>query len=140
MNVHRYTGRARKDEDLAEEIASHLAHEEDAQAARGVAPEEAQRRARLRFGNPRTVRERVWRYRSLPWLDDGVRDLRFALRSLRRTPGFTVVTLLVLAVGIGVNTAVFSVVDAVLLKPLTYPDPQQMVQLVMTTDRGPFAG
>ncbi len=140
MNLHRYTGRTRKDQDLAEEIESHLAHEQDVQAARGAGPEEAQRRARLRFGNPRTVRERVWRYRSLPWLDDVGRDLRFALRSLARTPGFTVVTLLVLAVGIGVNTAVFSVVDAVLLKPLTYPDPQAMMQLVLTARRGHFGG
>lgn len=99
MNLHRYTDRARKDEDFAKEIESHLAHEQDAQAARGAAPDEAQRRARVRFGNPRTVREQVWRYRSLPWIDDLMRDLRFALRSLARTPGFTIVTLLVLAVG-----------------------------------------
>ncbi len=139
MTMRRFIDRARKDEDLAQEIESHLAHEQDAQTARGVAPEEARRRARLRFGNPRTMRERVWRYRSLPWLDDAVRDLRFALRSLARTPGFAVVTLLVVAVGIGVNTAVFSVIDAVLLKPLTYPDPQALVQLVLTTNQGPFA-
>ncbi|HEV2280224.1 MAG TPA: ABC transporter permease [Acidobacteriaceae bacterium] len=140
MNLHRYTDRARKDEDFAKEIESHLAHEQDAQAARGAAPDEAQRRARVRFGNPRTVREQVWRYRSLPWIDDLMRDLRFALRSLARTPGFTIVTLLVLAVGIGVNTAVFSVVDAVLLKPLPYPDPQAMMQIVLSTNRGNFAG
>lgn len=140
MSVHRYTDRARKDEDLAQEIESHLAHESDAQTARGATPEEARRNARLRFGNPRTVRERVWRYRSLPWIDDAARDLRFALRSLARTPGFTVITLFVIAVGIGVNTAVFSVIDAVLLKPLTYPDPQSLMQLVVTTPHGPFPG
>jgi len=140
MTMRRFVDRARKDEDLAAEIESHLAHEQDAQAARGVPGEEARRRARLRFGNPRTTRERVWRYRSLPWIDDAARDLRFALRSLARTPGFTIITLLVIAVGIGVNTAVFSVVDAVLLKPLTYPDPQSLVQLVLTTDRGNFPG
>jgi putative ABC transport system permease protein len=140
MTMRRSIERARKDEDFAEEIESHLAHEQDAQAARGVAPEEARRRARLRFGNPRTLRERVWRHSSLPWLDDGARDLRFALRSLARTPAFTVITLLVIAVGIGVNTAVFSVIDAVLLKPLTWPDPGALVQLVLNTDRGAFAG
>lgn len=66
MTMRRSIDRARKDEDFAEEIESHLAHEQDAQAARGAAPEEARRRARLRFGNPRTLRERVWRYSSLP--------------------------------------------------------------------------
>jgi hypothetical protein len=64
--------------------------------------------------------------------------LRFAVRSLARTPGFTAVALVVITVGIGVNTAVFSVVDAVLLKPLTYPDPQALVQLVTTSNQGPI--
>ena len=138
MPMRRFKHRARKDEDLAEEIESHLAHQEDANAARGLAPEEARRQARLRFGNPRSMRERVWRYRSVAWLDDGVRDVRFALRSLLRTPGFTVIAVLVIAVGIGVNTAVFSVIDTVLLKPLTYPDPQALVQLEETSSHGAF--
>jgi hypothetical protein len=64
------------------------------------------------------------RYRTFPWLEGGWRDLRFAVRSLARMPGFTSIALLVIAVGIGLNTAVFTVVDAVVLKPLTYPDPQ----------------
>ena len=123
MNVRRFTDRSKKDEDLAEEIASHLAHEEDANAARGLSPEEARRQARVRFGNPRVVQERVWDYRSLPWIEDIWRDLRFALRGLRKTPGFTIIAVLVIAVGIGVNTAVFSVINTVLLKPLTYPKP-----------------
>src|SRR3984885_13774731 len=80
----------------------------------------------------------MWRYQSFPWLEEGWRDLRFAVRSLARAPGFTSIALLVIAVGIGLNTAVFSVVDAVLLKPLTYPDPQALVQLVTTSNRGPI--
>jgi hypothetical protein len=80
----------------------------------------------------------VWRYRSFPWVEEGWRDLRFAVRSLARIPGFTSIALLVIAVGIGANTAVFSVVDAVLLKPLTYPDPQARVQLVTTSSGGPI--
>ncbi len=138
MPMRRFMHRARKDEDLAAEIESHLAHQQDANAARGLAPEEARRQARLRFGNPRSTRERVWRYRSVGWADDTVRDLRFALRSLVRTPGFTIVAVLVIAVGIGVNTAVFSVIDAVLLKPLTYPDPQALVQLELISSHGSF--
>ena len=138
MNIRRFTARTRKDQDLAEEIESHLAHARDANAARGLSPEEARRQARLRFGNPRTTRERVWRYRSIPWLEDLWRDLRFALRGLGKTPGFTIIAILVIAVGIGVNTAVFSVINTVLLKPLTYPDPQSLVELRNTSAQGSF--
>jgi putative ABC transport system permease protein len=136
MNLERFMDRKRKDEDLAQEIDSHLAHERDANSARGLSPEEARRRANLKFGNPRSPREHVWRYRSLPWVEDAWRDLRFALRSLGKTPGFTAIAILVIAVGIGVNTAVFSVIDTVLLKPLTYPDPQSLVQLMSTGPQG----
>jgi putative ABC transport system permease protein len=138
MNLRRFTHRTKKDEDRDEEIRSHLAHEQDANAARGLSPLEPRRQARLRFGNFRATRERVLPYRSFLWIEDGCRDLRFAVRSLARTPGFTSIALLVIAAGIGVNTAVFSVVDAVLLKPLTYPDPQALVQLVTTSDQGPI--
>ncbi len=137
MNIERFKNRKRKDEDLAEEIDSHLAHEQDANRARGLLPEEARRRAHLKFGNPRSTREGVWRYRSIPWLEDLWRDLKFVVRSLAKTPGFTVIAIIVIAVGIGVNTAVFSVINTVLLKPLTYPDPQSLVQLMNTNPRSP---
>jgi len=140
MSLRRFTNRTRKDEDLAREIESHLAHAQDDNAARGLPDEEARRRARLRFGNPRVTREKVWRYRSIAWMEDGWRDLRFAVRSLLKTPGFTVIAILVIAVGIGVNTAVFSVINTVLLKPLTYPDPQSLMQLVNIGPRGRFPG
>src|SRR5262252_5785886 len=68
------------------------------------------------------------------------RDIRFAVRSLRKAPGFTVVAILVIAVEIGANTAVFSVINTVLLKPLTYPDPQSLVHLMNTGDQGSFPG
>ena len=140
MNLRRFTERAKKDEELAEEIESHLAHEEDANAARGLSAEEARRRARVRFGNPRATRERVWLDRSFPWIENLWRDFQFALRSLKKTPAFTCIAILVIAVGIGVNTAVFSVINTVLLKPLTYPDPQSMVQLMNTSQQGTFPG
>ena len=133
MNLQRMMQRAKKDEELAEEIESHLAHEEDANAARGLSAEEARRRARVRFGNPRATRERVWMDRSFPWIETLWRDLQFALRSLKKTPAFTCIAILVIAVGIGVNTAVFSVINTVLLKPLTYPDPQSLVELINTS-------
>jgi putative ABC transport system permease protein len=140
MNLGRFTEREKKDAELVEEIDSHLAHEQDANAARGLSSEEARRQARMKFGNPTVAREKEWRYRSLPWIEDFWRDLRFVFRSLAKTPGFTVIAILVIAVGIGVNTAVFSVVNTVLLKPLTYPDPQSLVELLNTGPQGAFPG
>lgn len=140
MSLDRFMHRKRKDQETIEEIESHLAHERDANVARGLSDEEARRRARLSFGNPQVTRERVWRYRSLPWIEDAWRDLRFALRSLANTPGFTAIAVLVMAVGIGVNTAVFSVINTVLLKPLAYPDPQSLVQLMNNEAQGKFPG
>jgi putative ABC transport system permease protein len=72
----------------------------------------------------------------LPWIEDGWRDLRFALRSLAKTPGFTATAIIVLAVGIGANTAIFSVVNTILLKPLSYPEPQALVQLMNVEPEG----
>ncbi len=140
MGLRRFTQRKKKDADLAAEIESHLEHEQDANIARGLSPEEARRQARLKFGNPESMRDRMWHYRSLPWIEDGWRDLRFALRSLAKMPGFTAVAVIVIAVGIGANTAVFSVINTVLLKPLTYPEPQSLVQLMNTGPQGTFPG
>lgn len=140
MSMRRFTNRTRKDHDFSDEIESHLAHEQDANLARGLSPEEARRQAHLRFGNPRTVREREWRYRTLPWIEDLRREFSFALRALGKTPGFAVIAVLVIAIGIGVNTAVFSVINTVLLKPLNYPNPQALVSLMNTSPQGSFPG
>ena len=139
MNLRRFANRNRKDQDFVEEIESHLAHEEDANLERGLSPEEARRQAHVRFGNARSVREQEWRYRSLVWVEDLRRDFSFSLRSLAKAPAFAIIAVLVIAVGIGVNTAVFSVIDTVLLKPLTYPDPDRLVSLVNTSPQGNFA-
>jgi putative ABC transport system permease protein len=104
----------------------------------GMTRAEAVRAVRLERGSIEGAKERVRAEGWESFVKTCWRDLRFAVRSLARTPGFTSVALLVIAAGIGVNTAVFSVVDAVLLKPLTYPDPQALVQLVTTSNQGPI--
>jgi putative ABC transport system permease protein len=140
MNFRRFMHTKGKEKKLAEEIESHLGHEQDASIARGLFSQEARGYAVVKFGNPGTVREREWRYRSLFSIEDVWRDLRFARRSLAKTPGLTVIAILVVAVSIGLNTAVFSVINTVLLKPLTYPNPQSLVQLMTTGPRGSFRG
>ena len=86
------------------------------------------------------TRGRRRRLRFLFWMEDAWRDFRFALRSLAKMPGFTAIAVIVIAVGIGCNTAVFSVINTVLLKPLTYPEPQSLVQLMETGPQGSFQG
>lgn len=140
MTFRRFTRRNKKDALLVDEIEAHIAHQVDANIARGLSPEEARRQARLKFGNPTVTRERVWEYRSFPWIEDAWRDFRFALRSLAKVPSFTAIAILVIAVGIGANTAVFSVINTVLLKPLSYPDPQSLVILMNTGPQGSFPG
>ena len=103
MTLRRFTHRTKNDEDRADEIESHLVHEQDANRARRQSPQEVSSQAQLRFGNPGVTQERGWLYRSFPWLEEGGRDLRFAVRSLARTPGFTSIGLLIIAVGIGVK-------------------------------------
>jgi len=116
----------RPDEDLEAELRAHLEFSADEERRRKSAVDPA-RVAALRHGAMAQSMESLRDQRGLPWLDDVGRDLRHGLRTLRRTPTFTAVALLTLAVGIGANSAVFSVVNAVLLKPLPYPKSNDLV-------------
>jgi putative ABC transport system permease protein len=111
---------------LAEEIEAHIQLMADESIRRGVPPEEAYRRARLRFGSVDAATERYRDQRGLPALDTLAQDLRYALRGIRRNPGFAVVAILSLGIGIGANTAIFSLVNRVLLQPLAFNDPQRV--------------
>jgi predicted permease len=121
--------RKRSSEDFAEEIRSHLELEADELRAEGLSDEDARRRARVEFGNAATSRERFYLRSRIQWLDRLVRDLRHGLRSLLHSPGFALTAILTLALGIGANTAVFSVMNAVLLRSLPVTDPTRLFYL-----------
>src|SRR5687768_12134401 len=119
----------RGDEDFAREIESHLAHEIDRLIAGGVAPETARMLAHKRFGNVAGARERYHESRRLTWLEDTRKDIALAVRSLRRNPGFAAAAIVTLALGIGANTAIFSLTDQVLVRSLPVPRPHELVML-----------
>ena len=127
--LRRIFGRRRKDADLALELESHLAHEIDDNLARGMNAAEARRLALMDLGNPLRVRDEVWESSRVAWLEDAWRDLRYAARNLRRAPSFTCVALLVMALGIGANTAIYSFLDALMLRSLPVSDPSSLVIL-----------
>jgi putative ABC transport system permease protein len=117
-----------EDASMEEELRLHLEILADELQRRGLPREEAQRQARLQAGGIPQAMERRRDQRGLPWLEDFIQDLRYGVRTLRRTPGFTAVALLTLTLAIGANTAIFSLVDPLLFRDLPVRDPASLVQ------------
>src|SRR5881394_2952488 len=120
---------AQADQDLDYELRDHLQRKTEEYVAQGMTPEEAQRRARLDLGGIEQTKEKCRDVRRVNWIQDFVQDLRFGLRMLRKSPGFSTVVVLTLALGIGANTAIFSLLDSALLKPLYAANPSELVSI-----------
>jgi predicted permease len=121
--------RAQQEEDLDRELRTHLDLEAEEQHEAGVSTEEARHAARRAFGNTTLVSEDVRETWGWTWLERLMQDLRFGLRQLRKSKGFTIVAILTLALGIGANTAIFTLVHAVMMKSLPVPNPEQLYSL-----------
>jgi predicted permease len=121
--------RAKADQELDDELRDHLQRKTEEYVARGMAPEEARRRARLDLGGIEQTKEKCRDARRVNWIQDLIQDLRFGLRTAHKSPGFTTVVLVTLALGIGANTAIFTLIDAVMLKPLPVANPKQLYRL-----------
>ena len=121
--------RRRDDQRLREEIKEHLALQTEENLRTGMLPAEARRQAALKFGAVAAIREEYHAERGIPFLEDLLQDLHYAMRSFAKTPGLTALIVLSLAIGIGANTAIFSVTSTLLLKPLPYPSPDRLAIL-----------
>ena len=120
----------RADDRLHEELAEHIALQTKENLRAGMSASEARRRAVLKLGAAEVIREHHHAEQSLPFFENLFLDLRFALRMFAKSPGFAAIAIATMALGVGATTAIYSVVDATLLHPLPYPQPEQLVRLV----------
>ena len=132
----------RVEQDLDDELAFHVAMQTRANAREGMTEPDARRRARAAMGGVEQVKERSRDVRPLRWFHDAMRDVRYAVRGLRKTPRFTIAALLTVVLGVGATATIFSVINPLLFKPLPYPEPDRIVGVFRTSpqsDRWPHA-
>jgi putative ABC transport system permease protein len=143
LSIRRFLHRAQWDDERARELAAHLAMEIDDNIARGMSPEEARAAAHRKLGNTTLIREQIYRMNTIGFVDTMCQDLRYGARLLRLNPGFAAVAILSLALGVGANTAIFQLVDALRIRALPVPHPEELVEVrIGDTDSrdGAFSG
>jgi len=131
-------GKRKREKELEDEVRGHLEMAARERVERGVDEAEAERVARQEFGNVELVKETARDARGWRWMEDIVEDARYGLRRMRKSPGFTAIAVLTLALGIGANTAIFSLVNGILLVSLPYPNPERLVSVTGTYPKGAF--
>lgn len=124
-----FATRRSADQRLQEEIAEHLASQTEENLRAGMSPDEARRQAALKLGAAQAIREGHHAEQSLPFFENLLFDLRYAVRMLLRSPGFSFIAIATMALGVGATTAIYSVIDATLLHPLPYPNPAELVRV-----------
>src|ERR1700753_2487232 len=129
IRLSNFTAGRRADQRLQEEMAEHLALQTEENLRAGMSPVEARRQAALKLGAAQAIREGHHAEQSIPFIENLLFDLRYAVRMLRRSPGFSFISIATMALGIGTTTAIYSVIDATLLHPLPYPNPDQLVRI-----------
>jgi putative ABC transport system permease protein len=129
-------GKRKQEKDLEEEVRSHLEMAARERVDRGVEASEAERASRQEFGNVGLVKEVTRDMSGWRWMEEFVEDARYGLRRMRKSPGFTVIAVLTLALGIGANTAIFSLVNGILLVSLPYPNPERLVSMTGAYPKG----
>jgi putative ABC transport system permease protein len=137
MSLKKFFRRKRWDEERARELAAHLQMEADENVSRGMLPDEARYAANRKLGNATRIREEIYHMNSMALAETIWQDLRFGLRMLRKKPSFTIAAVLTLALGIGATTAIFSVVNSLLLKPMPYANASQLILVKGTSARVP---
>jgi hypothetical protein len=126
-----FFGERKLDYELDEELLAHMELAVEENLRRGMSPQDARRAALLKFGGVAQIKESYRRQRGLPFVDALVQDMRFGTRQIRRSPGFALIAILTLSLGIGANTAVFTLTHALLLKTLPIRDPGELVRVTI---------